>query len=73
MAQRSKEVWSGLDSVREERGLKMGGWYATITDAGSDSASSTTRVVRLYFIFFRRMVITGSSKFVKGELTRPLT
>ena len=25
----------------------MGGWYAMIIDAGSDSASSATRVVRL--------------------------
>ena len=25
----------------------MGGWYAMIMDAGSDSASSATRVVRL--------------------------
>jgi hypothetical protein len=31
----------------EERGLKMGGWYAMIMDAGRDNASSATRVVRL--------------------------
>ena len=47
-AQRNKDAWIGLDSVKEERGLKMGGWYAMIIDAGSDSASSVTRVVRLF-------------------------
>ena len=46
-AQRRRDVWIGLDSVTEERGLKMGGWYAMIMDAGSESASSATRVVRL--------------------------
>jgi len=47
-AQRNKDAWIGLDSVKEERGLKMGGWYAMIIDAGSDIASSATRVVRLF-------------------------
>ena len=45
--QRRRDAWIGSDSVREERGLKMGGWYAMIMDAGSESASSVTRVVRL--------------------------
>jgi low affinity Fe/Cu permease len=49
-AQRRRADWIGLDSVTEERGLKMGGWYATITDAGSESASSATRVVKLLSI-----------------------
>ena len=45
--QRKRDAWIGSDSVTEERGLKMGGWYAMIMDAGSESASSATRVVRL--------------------------
>src|SRR6266850_1294618 len=49
-AQRRRDAWIGLDRVTEERGLKMGGWYAMIIDAGSESASSATRVVRLLSI-----------------------
>jgi len=45
--QRKRDAWIGLDNVMEQRGLKMGGWYAMIMDAGSESASSATRVVRL--------------------------
>jgi hypothetical protein len=45
--QRKREAWIGSDSFKEESGLKMGGWYAMIVDAGSESASSATRVVRL--------------------------
>lgn len=37
-----------MDRVTEERDLNMGGWYAMIMDAGSDNASSATRVVRLF-------------------------
>lgn len=47
-AQRNRDAWIGLDRVKEERGLKIGGWYAITMDAGSDSASSATRVVRLF-------------------------
>jgi hypothetical protein len=47
-AQRRRDAWIGLDNVTEERDLKMGGWYAMIIDAGSESASSATRVVRLF-------------------------
>jgi len=49
-AQRSKDAWIGLDRVTDEMGLKMGGWYAMITDAGNESASSATRVVKLFSI-----------------------
>jgi len=46
-AQRRRDAWIGFESVKEERGLKRGGWYATMTEAGSESASSATDVVRL--------------------------
>lgn len=48
--QRKREAWIGSESVREERGLKMGGWYMIIVDVGSKSASSAMHVVRLVLI-----------------------
>ena len=74
--QRKREAWIGSESVREERGLKMGGWYAMIVDAGSESASSATRVVRLVSIKGR--VKSGSGalsvimdlRWVRALLTR---
>lgn len=46
-AQRRREAWSGLLSVMDVSGLKIGGWYETMSDVGVVKASSTTAGVRL--------------------------
>ena len=44
----SRDVLSGFESVSEERGLKIVGWYETMQSVSEAMASSATAVVRLF-------------------------